>query len=192
MVSRLFVYSFQCTVSNIKNVKWQHGQKWYDNIKKATPLSLQRTMGSFILLADIVSAICHHIFSPSYIFSLGCDLFGGISAALHCYFCWWSRQKSGWTVCFLIPYSSQRLFTETPASYYFNSCSFSATERRVRFFFSIDIELDALALMPELDGLLWKYFGIGGGAMMLIRYKLVWTMNKYESIRDIFILAACC
>ena len=77
------------------------------------------------------------------------------------------------TVCFLIPYSSQRLFTETPASYYFNSCSFSATERRVRFFFSIDIELDALALMPELDGLLWKYFEIGVGAMMLIRYKLV-------------------
>ena len=111
--------------------------------------------------------------SSSYIFSLGCDLFGGISAALHCYFCWWSRQKSGWTVCFLIPYSSQRLFTETPASYYFNSCSFSATERRVRFFFSIDIELDALALMPELDGLLWKYFEIGVGAMMLIRYKLV-------------------
>ena len=77
------------------------------------------------------------------------------------------------TVCFLIPYSSQRLFTEAPASYFFKSCSFSATERRVRFFFSIDIELDALALMPELDGLLWKYFEIGVGAMMLIRYKLV-------------------
>ena len=86
---------------------------------------------------------------------------------VRCVSCW---QKSGWTVCFLIPYSSQRLFTETPASYYFNSCSFSATERRVRFFFSIDIELDALALMPELDGLLWKYFEIGVGAMMLIRY----------------------
>ena len=70
--------------------------------------------------------------------------------------------------CLLLdPYSSQRLFT----SIY--SCSFSATERRVRFFFSIDIELDALDLMPEHDGLLWKYFGIGGGAMMLIRYKLV-------------------
>ena len=32
------------------------------------------------------------------------------------------------------------------------------------------LELDALALKPELDGLLWKNFEICVGAMMLIRY----------------------
>ena len=73
------------------------------------------------------------------------------------------------TVCLLIPDSSQRLFTEAPASNFFKSCSFSATEIRFRCFFSIAIELDALALTPELDGLLWKNFEIGVGAMMLIR-----------------------
>ena len=82
------------------------------------------------------------------------------------------------TVCFLIPYSSQRLWTEAPASYYFKSCSFFATERHFRCFFSIAIELDALDLKPELDGLLWKNFEIGVGAMMLIRSRLVWTMKK--------------
>ena len=32
------------------------------------------------------------------------------------------------------------------------------------------LELDALALKPELDGLLWKNLEICVGAMMLIRY----------------------
>ena len=94
---------------------------WQGNPRRATPsLSNEQWVHSY----------CWQTFS-SYIFSLGCDLFGGISAAHHCYFCWWSRQKPGLFASWSI-YSSQRLFT----SIY--SCSFSATERRVCFFFSID------------------------------------------------------
>ena len=63
--------------------------------------------------------------------------------------------------CYNCYYYCLLFFTDAvaaPASYFFKSCRFSATERRFLCFFSIALELDALALKPELDDLLWKNF----------------------------------